>query len=128
MKHEYMKEILLEEEQEREANQKAKQDLFDQEALRYTLEEEARYKREDEERLREQRDEEEWDRKCDYFYPFNWIQEESFDHEPYNKNVMTVDANVQTKESITTNLSDKEPIAIVSPSADKGKQVAEPSE
>ncbi|GKA54066.1 hypothetical protein Tco_0753015 [Tanacetum coccineum] len=96
--HEYIEEILLEEEQKREANQKTKQDEFDQEALRHTLEEEARYKREDEERLREQRAEEEWERKHNYFHHSNWTQEEeSFDHEPYNKNVMTVDANVQTQ-------------------------------
>nr|GEW74030.1 hypothetical protein [Tanacetum cinerariifolium] len=53
LEHEYMKEILLEEEQKREAYQ-TEQDEFNQEALRYTLEEEAMYKREDEERLRKQ--------------------------------------------------------------------------
>ncbi|GJW18452.1 hypothetical protein Tco_0025888 [Tanacetum coccineum] len=95
IEHEYMKDILLEKEQKRKSNLKAEQDFFNQEALRYTLEEEARYKREDEERLREQRAEEEWERKHDYFHPSNWKhKEESFDHEPYNMNLITVDANV----------------------------------
>ncbi|GJS76092.1 hypothetical protein Tco_0725973 [Tanacetum coccineum] len=81
--------------------------------------------------------------------------EESFDHEPYNRNLTTIDANVQTQESVAANMSDKgeigfrlgnfqpgknyksnakleipseEPIAAVTPSAYKGKQHAEPSE
>nr|GEX23640.1 hypothetical protein [Tanacetum cinerariifolium] len=125
IEHEYMEEILLEEEQKREANLKDEQDMFDQEALRYTLEEEAKYKRKDEERLREQKDEEEYDRKHDYFHPSNLAQEESFEQEPYNRNVMTIAANVQTQESVVANLK---PITSVTLSADKGKQVAEPSE
>ncbi|GJV13255.1 hypothetical protein Tco_1354796 [Tanacetum coccineum] len=81
-------------------------------------------------------------------------EEESFDHEPYNMNLITVDANVQTQESIAANMSDRgeigfrlgdfeaednhksnaeleipsaEPIAAITPSADKEKQLAEPS-
>ncbi|GKD42532.1 hypothetical protein Tco_1267177 [Tanacetum coccineum] len=155
LEYEYMEEILLEEEQKREAYQ-TEQDEFDQEALRYTLEEEARYKRDDEERLKEQRAEQEWERKRDYFHPSNWIrEEESFDHEPYNRNLTIVDANVQTQESVAANISDRveigfrlgdfepeknyksnaeleipseEPIAAVTPSTDKGEQHAEPSE
>ncbi|GKB31899.1 hypothetical protein Tco_0871300 [Tanacetum coccineum] len=133
------------------------QDEFNQEALRLTLEEEAMYKRMDEDILKEQMAEEEWDRKIDYYHPSNWTQEEeSFDHEPYNRNVNTLDANVQTQESVAANMSNKgeigfrlgdyeaeelgkqlaEPIVAVTPSAepiasathstDKGKQVAEP--
>nr|GEX79127.1 hypothetical protein [Tanacetum cinerariifolium] len=45
--------------------------------------------------LQEQMAEEEWDRKMNYYHPSNWTQEEeSFDHEPYNRNVNTLDANV----------------------------------
>nr|GEX97898.1 transcription termination factor MTERF6, chloroplastic/mitochondrial [Tanacetum cinerariifolium] len=111
LKHEYMEEMLLHEEQKFEAYE-TQQDEFDQEALRYNLEEEAR-------------------------------------------NLITVDANVQTQESVAANISDRgeigfrlgdfkaednyksnadleipneEQIAAVAPSADKGKQLAEPSE
>ncbi|GJY68293.1 hypothetical protein Tco_0471275 [Tanacetum coccineum] len=83
-----------------------------------------------------------------------WNQEEeSFEVEPYNKNLITVDANVQTQESVAANISDRgeigfrlgdfeaednyksnadleipseEQIAAVTPSA--RKQLAEPSE
>nr|GEY38612.1 hypothetical protein [Tanacetum cinerariifolium] len=93
--------------------------------------------------------EQEWERKMDYFHPYNWTQEEeSFDHEPYNRNLITVDANVHTQESVAANMSDgceigfrlgdfkddknyksnkelqipsEEPIATITPSADKGK-------
>nr|GEY46673.1 hypothetical protein [Tanacetum cinerariifolium] len=134
------------------------QDEFDQEALRLTLEEEAMCKRMDEDRLKEQMiEEEEYDRKMDYYHSSNWtLKEESFDHEPYNRNVNTLDANVHTRESVAANMSDRgeigfrlgdyeaeelgkqlaEPIVSVTPSAeptasathstDKGKQVAEP--
>ncbi|GJR82241.1 hypothetical protein Tco_0153026 [Tanacetum coccineum] len=126
LEHEYMEEMLLQEEQKFDANQ-AQQDEFDQEALR----------------------------KMDYFHPSNWTQEEeSFEVEPYNRNLITVDANVQTQESVAANISDRgeiefrlgdfkaednyksnadleipieEPIASVTPSADKWKQLAEPS-
>ncbi|GKB07763.1 hypothetical protein Tco_0836047 [Tanacetum coccineum] len=133
-----------------------RQDEFNQEALRYTLEEEDRFKRQDEERLKEKLAEQDCERKMDYYHPSNWTQkEESFEVEPYNKNLTTVDANVQTQESVAANISDKgeigfrlgdfeaednyksnadleipneEPIATVTPSADKEKQLAEPSE
>ncbi|GJS71633.1 hypothetical protein Tco_0704474 [Tanacetum coccineum] len=103
-------------------------------------------KREDEERLKEQLAEQEWESKMDYYHPSNWSQEEeSFEVEPYKRNLTTVDANVQTQESVAANISDKgeigsrlgdfeakipseEPIAAVTPSADKGKQLVEPSE
>nr|GFA13333.1 hypothetical protein [Tanacetum cinerariifolium] len=155
LEHDYMEDILLQEEQKFDAYQ-AQQDEFDQEALRYTLEEETRFKRQDEERLKEQLVEQEWESKMDYYHPSNWIQEEeSFEVESYNGNLTTVDANVQTQESVAANISDRgeirfrlgdfvaednnksnayleipseDPIVAVTPSADKGKQLAEPSE
>ncbi|GJV81114.1 hypothetical protein Tco_1516984 [Tanacetum coccineum] len=94
LEHEYMEEMLLQEEQKFKAYE-TQQDEFDQEALRYTLEEESRFKREEEERLKEQLAEEEWERKMDYFHPSNWTQEEeSFEVKPYNRNLITIDANV----------------------------------
>nr|GEU53585.1 calcium/proton exchanger [Tanacetum cinerariifolium] len=153
LEHDYMKELLLQKLQ----NYETEQDEFDQEALRLTLKEEAMYKRMDEDRLKEQMIEEKCDRKIDYYHHFNWTQEEeSLDHEPYNRNVNTKDANVQTQESVTANISNRgeirfrlgdyeaeelgkqlakpivavtpsaEPIASVTHSIDKGKQVAEP--
>ncbi|GJV57108.1 zinc finger, PMZ-type containing protein [Tanacetum coccineum] len=146
LKHEYMEEMLLQEEQKIDAYQ-AQQDEFDQEALRCTTEEEeARFKRHDEVRLKEQLAEQEWESKMDYYHPSNWFQEEeSFKVEPYNKKLTIIDANVQTQEAVAANISDRgeigfrlgdfeaeipseEPIATVTPSADKGKQLAEPSE
>nr|GEU82143.1 hypothetical protein [Tanacetum cinerariifolium] len=56
--------------------------------------------------LRELRDEEEYDRKHDYFHPSNWTEEESYDQEPFNINVSTINANVHTQESVTANLND----------------------
>ncbi|GKF61281.1 hypothetical protein Tco_0181335, partial [Tanacetum coccineum] len=62
----------------------------------------------DEERLKEQLAEQDCERKMDYYHPSNWTQkEESFEVEPYNKNLTTVDANVQTQESVAANISDK---------------------
>ncbi|GKC29674.1 hypothetical protein Tco_1036968 [Tanacetum coccineum] len=81
LEHEYMEEMLLQEEQKFDANQ-AQQDKFDQEALRYTLEEE-------------------------------------------DRNLITIDANVQTQESVAANISDKGEIEF---RLDKGKKLAEPSE
>ncbi|GJT70422.1 chloramphenicol acetyltransferase-like domain-containing protein [Tanacetum coccineum] len=145
LEHEYMEEMLLQEKQKIDAYQ-AQQDEFDQDALRCTMEEEARFKRQDEERLKEQLVEQEWESKMDYYHPSNWSQkEESFKVGPYNRHLTTVDANVQTQESVAANISDRgeigfrlgdfeaeipseEPIAAVTPSADKGKQLAEPSE
>ncbi|GKB81514.1 hypothetical protein Tco_0948409 [Tanacetum coccineum] len=110
------------------------------------MEEEARFKRLDEERLKEQLAEQEWESKIDYYHPSNWSQEEeSFEVEPYNRNLTTVDANVQTQELVAANISDRgeigfrlgdfeaeipseEPMAAITPSADKGKQLAEPNE
>nr|GEU91189.1 chloramphenicol acetyltransferase-like domain-containing protein [Tanacetum cinerariifolium] len=52
LKHDYMEELLLQEEQKLQAYE-TEQDEFDQEALRLTLEEEAMYKRMDDERLKD---------------------------------------------------------------------------
>ncbi|GJR38272.1 hypothetical protein Tco_1213956 [Tanacetum coccineum] len=108
------------------------------EALRYTLEVEARYEREDEERLKEQIKEEEWDRKHNYFHPSNWTHKESSvvanlsdmgeigfrlgDFEAEDNHMSIVDGNADL------GITCAQPIASVSPSVDKGKQVAEPSE
>ncbi|GKA59418.1 hypothetical protein Tco_0758731 [Tanacetum coccineum] len=46
MEHEYMEQILIEEEEKRIAAEKAIQEEFDEEAVRLTLEEEARYEKE----------------------------------------------------------------------------------
>nr|GEX09936.1 hypothetical protein [Tanacetum cinerariifolium] len=106
LEHDYTKELLLQE--QKLQDYETEQDEFDQEALRLTLEEEAMYKRMNEDRLKELMTEEEWDRKIDYYHPSNWTQEkESFDHEPYNRNVNTLDANVQTQESVATNMSNR---------------------
>ncbi|GKD57623.1 hypothetical protein Tco_1291010 [Tanacetum coccineum] len=76
---EYMGELMLQEEEKREAEHKAQLEVYDKEALRLNLEEQTRYEREDEERLREQREEEEWDKRHDYFHPSIWTKEESYD-------------------------------------------------
>ncbi|GJR88089.1 hypothetical protein Tco_0212100 [Tanacetum coccineum] len=53
MKHEYMEQILIEEEEKRIAAEKAIQEEFDEEAVRLTLEEEARYEKEYQDKIRE---------------------------------------------------------------------------
>nr|GFA03072.1 hypothetical protein [Tanacetum cinerariifolium] len=129
LEHDYMDESLLQEEQKLQ-DYETKQDEFDQEALRLTLEEEAMYKRMDEDRLKEQMAEEEWDMKIDYYHPSNWTQEEeSFDHEPYNKNVNTLDANVQTQEAVAGYMSNRGEIGFRLgdyEAEELGKQLAEP--
>ncbi|GJY38850.1 hypothetical protein Tco_0425214, partial [Tanacetum coccineum] len=63
MEHEYMEQLLVEEEEKRDAEETARQDKFDQVELKLILEEEVRFQKEDQERLRE--DEEfEWNQKC----------------------------------------------------------------
>ncbi|GJY32694.1 hypothetical protein Tco_0417163 [Tanacetum coccineum] len=110
------------------------------------MEEEARFKRQDEERLKRAIGCNKNGKVMDYYtLPTGLRRQESFEVEPYNRNLTTVDANVQTQESVAANISDRgeigfrlgdfeaeipseEPIAAVTPSADKGKQLAEPSE
>ncbi|GJR53145.1 hypothetical protein Tco_1403666 [Tanacetum coccineum] len=58
MKHEYMEQILIEKEEKRIAAEKAIQEEFDKEAVRLTLEEEARYEKENQEKIREDEDSE----------------------------------------------------------------------
>ncbi|GKB21496.1 hypothetical protein Tco_0855419 [Tanacetum coccineum] len=53
MEHEYMEQILIEEEEKRIAAEKAIQEEFDEEAVRLTLEEEARYEKEYQDKIRE---------------------------------------------------------------------------
>nr|GEY63264.1 hypothetical protein CTI12_AA105810 [Tanacetum cinerariifolium] len=124
LEHDYMEELMLQEEQKLQ-NYETEQDKFHQEALRLTLEEEAMYKRMDEDRLKEQMAEEEWDREIDYYHPSNWTkEEESFDHEPYNRNAEELEK--QVVEPIIAVTPSAEPIASTTHSTDKGKQVAEP--
>ncbi|GJW37836.1 hypothetical protein Tco_0060756 [Tanacetum coccineum] len=53
MEHEYMEQILIEEEEKRIAAEKAIQKEFDEEVVRLTLEEEARYEKENQDKIRE---------------------------------------------------------------------------
>ncbi|GKC21340.1 chloramphenicol acetyltransferase-like domain-containing protein [Tanacetum coccineum] len=110
LEHEYMEEMLLQEEQKIDAYQ-AQQYEFDQEALRCTMEEKARFKRQDEERLKEQLVEQEWESKMDYYHPSNWSQEEE-SLEGFRLG------------DFEAEIPSEEPITAVTPSADKGKQLA----
>ncbi|GJZ48272.1 chloramphenicol acetyltransferase-like domain-containing protein [Tanacetum coccineum] len=56
MEHEYMEKLLVEEEEKRVAEDKVRQDEFDQKALKLTLEEEARFQKQDQQRLREEQE------------------------------------------------------------------------
>nr|GEZ05471.1 chloramphenicol acetyltransferase-like domain-containing protein [Tanacetum cinerariifolium] len=58
----------------------------------------------------------------DYFHPFNWTKEESYDQEPFNNNVSTVNENMQTQESVVVNMNDRGEIRF---RLDKGEAVAE---
>ncbi|GJR40577.1 hypothetical protein Tco_1216261 [Tanacetum coccineum] len=69
MEHEYIEQLLIEDEEKRAAKDKARQDEFDQEALKSTLEEEARFQNQDQERLREEQE-------------FEWNQQ-WYNHEMY---------------------------------------------
>nr|GEZ44537.1 hypothetical protein [Tanacetum cinerariifolium] len=107
LEHDYMEDMLLQEEQKFDAYQ-AQQDEFDQEALRYTLEEEARFKRHDEKRLKEQLVEQEWGKIG--FRLGDFVAEDN------------------NKSNANLEIPSEEPIAAVTPSANKGKQLAERSE
>ncbi|GKB23933.1 hypothetical protein Tco_0863334 [Tanacetum coccineum] len=63
MEHEYMEQILIEEEEKRIAAEKAIQEEFDEEAVRLTLEEEARYEKEYQDKIRED-EESEYNQMC----------------------------------------------------------------
>nr|GEU66535.1 chloramphenicol acetyltransferase-like domain-containing protein [Tanacetum cinerariifolium] len=54
--HEYMEHLLVKDEEKRTAEDKSRQDEFDQEALKLTLEEEDRFQNQDQERLREEQE------------------------------------------------------------------------
>nr|GEX37263.1 (+)-neomenthol dehydrogenase-like [Tanacetum cinerariifolium] len=58
IKHEYMEQFLIEEKEKRIAAEKAIREKFDEEAVRLTLEEEARYEKENQEKIREDEDSE----------------------------------------------------------------------
>nr|GEX31637.1 chloramphenicol acetyltransferase-like domain-containing protein [Tanacetum cinerariifolium] len=104
------------------------------EGMVVTMKTRCKMMREVEERLREQMEEEEWDMKHDYFHPSNWTQKESFDHAPFNRRFRLGDFEAKDNYmSIADGNADlgitcAQHIAAVSPSVDKGKQVAEPSE
>nr|GEV50411.1 zinc finger, PMZ-type [Tanacetum cinerariifolium] len=112
IKHEYMKEILLEEEQKREANLKDEQDMFDQEALRYTLEEEARNVMTIAANVQTQES----------------IVANLSDRGEIGFRLGDFKAKGNHKYNAELEITSAEPITTVTLSADKGKQVAEPNE
>ncbi|GKB50878.1 chloramphenicol acetyltransferase-like domain-containing protein [Tanacetum coccineum] len=63
MEHEYMEQILIEEEEKKIAAEKAIQEEFDEETIRLTLEEEARYEKEYQDKIRED-EESEYNQMC----------------------------------------------------------------
>ena len=153
MHDEYMEELLVQEEDRLAAidRQKLEQEAFDEEALRLTLEEEARWKEWDIKREQEQeREKEEWDKKMglhpscyisdedlkkkDVPHSNNNSDDESFDQEPYNRGLVSVNDTIETQESIfvgirdapTTDVDTLQIPEVVDPASNKGKAIADP--
>ncbi|PWA64249.1 hypothetical protein CTI12_AA346450 [Artemisia annua] len=113
MEHEYMEMLLIQEEDRLagEDRQQLEQEAFDEEALRLTLEAEARFAEEDLKREQDRkREHEEWEKNMGLHPSCYLSEEESYDQEPYNREV--VDA----------------PCGPSHPESDKGKGVATSSE
>ena len=153
MHHEYMEELLLQEEDRLAAinRQKPEQEASDEEDLRLILEEEARWKEWDIKREQEhEREKEEWDKKMG-LHPSCYISDEdlkkkevptsnnnsddeSFDQEPYNRGLVSVNDTIETQESIFVGIRDAPPTddntlqipEVVDPASNKGKAIADP--
>ncbi|GKA62895.1 calcium/proton exchanger [Tanacetum coccineum] len=106
LEHEYMEVMLLHVEQKFEAND-TQQDEFDQEVLRYTLEEEARFKWEDEEKS---------------------VAANMSDMGERGFRLGDIEAKDNYKSNAELGIPSVDPIDVVTTTASKGKQVAEPSE
>ncbi|GJT49372.1 hypothetical protein Tco_0975529 [Tanacetum coccineum] len=91
MEHEYMEQILIEEEEKRIAAEKAIQKEFDEEAVRLTLEEEARYEKENQDKIRKDEDSE---------YNQMWYNHDISPPKSASTRVECGTAYVQTQESI----------------------------
>lgn len=155
MEHDYIEELLIQEEErlEEEDRQEQEQEAFDEEALRLTLEEKARWKEQELKREQdEQREHEDWEKmmglhpssyisdeelKKGYVPPSNiHSDEESYEQEPYNRVVVSVNQQIETQESFAGNMDADEDMLIAEvvdapcdpnqAEANKGKVVAIP--
>ncbi|PWA66859.1 hypothetical protein CTI12_AA112880 [Artemisia annua] len=99
--HDYMEELLIQEEQRLAAEENNQQDEFDEEALRLTIEAEERWKAEDLEReLAKKKEEEYWDIQKGLHSSCYINDEEAYEQETYNKDVASVNAVLETQESV----------------------------
>ncbi|PWA81478.1 hypothetical protein CTI12_AA173100 [Artemisia annua] len=94
-------ELLFQEEQRLAAEENNQQDEFDEEAVRLTMEAEERWKAEDLEReLAKKKEEEYWDIQKGLHSSCYIDDEESYEQETYNREVASVNAVLDTQESV----------------------------
>ncbi|PWA51416.1 Chloramphenicol acetyltransferase-like domain-containing protein [Artemisia annua] len=143
MHHEYMEDLLIQEEERLAVldRERLEQEAFDEEALRLTLEEEERWKEQDLKREQDEHTEHvEWEKNMVLHPSCYMSDEESIDQEPYNRDVVSVNEQIETQESIFVGIRDAPPAddALLIPevvdapcdpnddAANKGKAVAVP--
>ena len=129
MEHEYMEMLLVQEEDRLAAHNRKQleQEAFDEEAMRLTLEAEARFAEQDLKREQDdKREHEEWEKNMGLHPSCYLSEDESYDQEPYNRGVLSVNEQVATQESFAGNMNTRDPPPCdpSQPESDKGKGVA----
>ena len=112
MHDDYMEELLIQEEDRLAAldRQRMEEEAFDEEAVRLTLEEEERWREQDLKREQELQAEQEQFEKNMGLHPSCYISEdESFEQEPYNREHVSVNNQIETQESIYVGIRDAPP-------------------
>ena len=101
LQHEYMEELLVQEEERVAAQEKMTQEQFDEEAVRLTLEAEEKWKAADLQKEQDNKKEEEyWDIQKGLHSSCYNDDEESYEQETYNRDVASVNAVLDTQESV----------------------------
>ncbi|PWA85378.1 hypothetical protein CTI12_AA150780 [Artemisia annua] len=143
MHHDYMEELLIQEEDRLAALDRARleQEAFDEEAVSLNSDEEERWKEQDLKREQDEHAEHvEWEKNMGLHPSCYMSEDESFDQEPYNREQVSVNDQIETQESIYVGIRDAPPAddALLIPevvdapcdlnddAATKGKAVAVP--
>nr|GEY61168.1 hypothetical protein [Tanacetum cinerariifolium] len=99
--HEYMKQLIIEEEEKRMSREKEILERQDEKALQQAIEEEREYERQDEEKETYYEEQRQWDFDNDYLNPKNFtMSEEDMDVDAINKTLTSNNLNVNTQEYV----------------------------
>lgn len=101
LQHDYMEELLVQEEERVAAQEKMTEEQFDEEAITLTLEAEEKWKAADLQREQDNKKEKEyWDIQKGLHSSCYNDDEESYEQETYNRDVASVNAVLDTQESV----------------------------